>query len=50
MLNDVVEKFNKMGIVTKLVNRVYSKIVIEDEELLCVGFFNWFSVIREDKY
>lgn len=26
-----------MGIATKLVNRVHSKIVIEDEELLCVG-------------
>lgn len=39
-----------MGIVMKLVNCVYSKIVIEDEELLCVGFFNWFSVIWEDKY
>lgn len=35
---------------TKLVNRVHSKIVIEDEELLCVGSFNWFSATREDKY
>lgn len=39
-----------MGIATKLVNRVHSKIVIEDEELLCVGSFNWFSAAREDKY
>lgn len=37
LLNDAVEKLNKMGIATKLVNRVHSKIVIEDEELLCVG-------------
>ncbi|HDP7830362.1 TPA: DNA helicase, partial [Escherichia coli] len=50
LLNDAVEKLNKMGIATKLVNRVHSKIVIEDEELLCVGSFNWFSAAREDKY
>ncbi|XNM58194.1 hypothetical protein ACLK1S_26870 [Escherichia coli] len=24
--------------------------MIEDEELLCVGSFNWFSAAREDKY
>ena len=50
LLNDAVEKLNKMGIATKLVNRVHSKIVIGDEELLCVGSFNWFSAAREDKY
>ncbi|MBE6433602.1 MAG: DNA helicase, partial [Escherichia coli] len=50
LLNEAVEKLNKMGIATKLVNRVHSKIVIEDEELLCVGSFNWFSAAREDKY
>ncbi|EOQ46621.1 hypothetical protein WES_03712 [Escherichia sp. KTE31] len=50
LLNDAVEKLNNMGIATKLVNRVHSKIVIEDEELLCVGSFNWFSAAREDKY
>ncbi len=49
-LNDVVEKLNKMGITTKLVNRVHSKIVIGDEALLCVGSFNWFSAAREEKY
>ncbi|EPB4202407.1 TPA: AAA domain-containing protein [Yersinia enterocolitica] len=49
-LNDAVEKLNKMGITTKLVNRVHSKIVIGDEALLCVGSFNWFSAAREEKY
>jgi len=49
-LNDAVEKLNKMGITTKLVNRVHSKIVIGDEGLLCVGSFNWFSAAREEKY
>ncbi|KHN56834.1 DNA helicase [Dickeya fangzhongdai] len=49
-LNDAVEKLGEMGIVTKLVNRVHSKIVIGDEELLCVGSFNWFSAARDEKY
>jgi phosphatidylserine/phosphatidylglycerophosphate/cardiolipin synthase-like enzyme len=42
-LNEAVERLNEMGITTKLVNRVHSKIVIGDEGLLCVGSFNWFS-------
>lgn len=49
-LNDAVEKLTEMGITTKLVNRVHSKIVIGDNGLLCVGSFNWFSAAREDKY
>ncbi|CNK97020.1 AAA domain-containing protein [Yersinia alsatica] len=49
-LNDAVEKLNEIGITTKLVNRVHSKIVIGDEGLLCVGSFNWFSAAREDRY
>ncbi|WP_454889245.1 AAA domain-containing protein [Serratia quinivorans] len=49
-LNDAVEKLNKMGITTKLVNRVHSKIVIGDEGVLCIGSFNWFSAAREEKY
>lgn len=49
-LYDAVEKLNKMGITTKLVNRVHSKIVIGDEGVLCVGSFNWFSAAREERY
>ncbi|UHM91689.1 AAA domain-containing protein [Rahnella victoriana] len=49
-LNDAVDKLTEMGITTKLVNRVHSKIVIGDEGLLCVGSFNWFSAARENKY
>ncbi|WP_413492643.1 AAA domain-containing protein [Morganella psychrotolerans] len=49
-LNDAVEKLNEMGVVTKLVNRVHSKIVIGDEGLLCIGSFNWFSAARDEKY
>lgn len=49
-LHAALEKLNEMGIATKLVNRVHSKIVIGDEGLLCVGSFNWFSATREEKY
>lgn len=49
-LQTALEKLNQMGIVTKLVDRVHSKVVIGDEELLCVGSFNWFSATREEKY
>lgn len=44
------DKLNGMGVTTKLVNRVHSKIVIGDEGLLCVGSFNWFSAAREENY
>lgn len=49
-LHAALEKLNEMGITTKLVNRVHSKIMIGDEGLLCVGSFNWFSATREEKY
>ncbi|WP_413739944.1 AAA domain-containing protein [Sodalis sp. RH14] len=49
-LHVALEKLNEMGITTKLVERVHSKIVIGDEGLLCVGSFNWFSATREEKY
>lgn len=49
-LHAALEKLNEMGIATKLVKRVHSKIVIGDEGLLCVGSFNWFSATREEKY
>lgn len=49
-LYTALKKLNEMGITTKLVNRVHSKIVIGDEGLLCVGSFNWFSAAREEKY
>lgn len=49
-LKAVLEKLNALGIATKLVNRVHSKIVIGDDGLLCVGSFNWFSATREARY
>ncbi len=49
-LHAALEKLNEMGVTTKLVKRVHSKIVIGDEGLLCVGSFNWFSAAREQQY
>lgn len=49
-LNEALERLNEMGVTTKLVNRVHSKIVIGDEGLLCVGSFNWFSATRDERY
>lgn len=49
-LKVALEKLNALGIATKLVNRVHSKIVIGDDGLLCVGSFNWFSATRDARY
>ncbi|WP_241593448.1 AAA domain-containing protein [Rosenbergiella epipactidis] len=49
-LERALTKLNELGITTKLVSRVHSKIVIGDESLLCVGSFNWFSAMRKGKY
>ncbi|WP_019211237.1 AAA domain-containing protein [Yersinia massiliensis] len=49
-LNDAVAELKEMGITTKLVKRVHSKIVIGDEGVLCIGSFNWFSAAREERY
>lgn len=49
-LADALAKLNEMGINTRLVERVHSKIVIGDEGLLCIGSFNWFSAAREERY
>ena len=49
-LKAALEKLNALGIATKLVNRVHSKIGIGDDGLLCVGSFNWFSATREARY
>ncbi|HFT2474415.1 TPA: hypothetical protein ACHV4K_004058, partial [Providencia stuartii] len=43
-------QLDSYGIATKLVRRVHSKIVIGDDNLLCIGSFNWFSASREAKY
>lgn len=49
-LTAALEQLKAVGIATRLVDRVHSKIVIGDDGLLCVGSFNWFSATREIKY
>lgn len=43
-------KLNELGVTTRLVDRVHSKVVAGDDEMLCVGSYNWFSAAREEKY
>ncbi|EHD23390.1 MULTISPECIES: AAA domain-containing protein [Brenneria] len=49
-LNVSLAALQAMGIKTRLVTRVHSKIVIGDAGLLCVGSFNWFSATRDARY
>ena len=49
-LDIAIKILNEKGITTKLVRRVHSKIVISDDNLLCIGSFNWFSASREPQY
>lgn len=34
----------------RIVNKVHSKIVMADQELLCIGSFNWLSAQRQGDY
>jgi hypothetical protein len=38
------------GVQVRLVNKVHSKIVMADEDLLCIGSFNWLSAQRRGDY
>ncbi|WP_294911401.1 AAA domain-containing protein [Tatumella sp. UBA2305] len=49
-LTEALNRLNEQGIVTRLVDRVHSKIVVGDDAMLCIGSFNWFSAAREEKY
>lgn len=49
-LDNIIKQLESYGIDTKLVRRVHSKIVIGDDNLLCIGSFNWFSASREAQY
>ncbi|AIO68599.1 AAA domain-containing protein [Burkholderia oklahomensis] len=44
------EAFREAGIAVTFVRRVHSKIVIGDEEIYCVGSFNWLSAVRSGAY
>jgi len=43
-------QFKNKGIEIQFVNKVHSKLVIKDSDLLCVGSFNWLSAQRDGDY
>ena len=49
-LRSAVDALSEKGIETVFVGRVHSKAVIGDDELYCVGSFNWFSASRDSRY
>lgn len=49
-LKNTLKMLNERGIHTKLVERVHSKTIFADNNLLCNGSFNWFSASRNEKY
>lgn len=49
-LHGIAAPLRKAGIQVYFVNRVHSKILICDENLYCVGSFNWFSASRQGQY
>jgi RecA/RadA recombinase len=48
--SNMVEQFKDRGVDIKLVNKVHSKLVIKDDDLLCIGSFNWLSAQRVGDY
>lgn len=44
------EALEPSGIQLVIVNKVHSKIVACDDDLLCIGSFNWFGAAREGDY
>lgn len=47
---DAITTLQDRGVAVYLVEKVHSKIVMADEELLCVGSFNWLSAQRQGDY
>lgn len=47
---EAISTLQARDIQVRLVNKVHSKIVMADEELLCVGSFNWLSAQRYGDY
>lgn len=45
-----IEELKRIGVEVIVLNNIHSKIVIRDNDCLCVGSFNWFSAQRGGKY
>ncbi|QBI66032.1 hypothetical protein EIZ61_32190 (plasmid) [Pseudomonas syringae] len=48
--NDAIAALKTRDVQVCVVNKVHSKIVMADEELLCIGSFNWLSAQRYGDY
>jgi hypothetical protein len=49
-LEAAAEVFAKIGVTLHTVRQVHSKILVMDNELLCIGSYNWLSADRHGKY
>lgn len=49
-LNEARNVLKSFGISLLVVNKIHSKIVACDDDLLCIGSFNWFGAARSGKY
>jgi len=47
---DAIAALKTRNVQVRVVNKVHSKIVMADEELLCIGSFNWLSAQRYGDY
>lgn len=43
-------KLAELGVEVIVKNNIHSKIVIKDNDLMCIGSFNWFSAQRGGQY
>jgi hypothetical protein len=43
-------KLRELGVEVKVKNNIHSKIVIKDNDTMCIGSFNWFSAQRGGQY
>lgn len=44
------EALAERGMTVKVVSQVHSKLIMADDDFLCVGSYNWASAVREGKY
>lgn len=47
---ELLSRLDAHGASTTFVSRVHSKIIICDDDLMCVGSFNWLSAARDGQY
>ena len=49
-LKPIVAEYAAMDVSIQVVRSVHSKVLARDEDLLCLGSFNWLSAVREANY